>query len=211
MLTDDCSLSAKVAADRVAERRGVRQQPANPEIPYVCENCLSRQFVFYRTRDEQRTLRQSLDCRCGEHEFAASRECVETRTVTEGGRLGEDHRAAWGTGWDEEEIETVVESEDREEAASEVECPQCLKDAESGDWETELTDGWEVAGTWESCELRCAACGHEIEFGYSHAEGGRIWPCESTDFNPWKCFPEDRFLEDWKRRGWLRPRRESGR
>ena len=49
----------------------------------------------------------------------------------------------------------------------------------------------------------CDKCGHEIEFGWSHADrGGRVWPVECSDHNPGLSFPEERFEEAWKRRGW---------
>ena len=57
-------------------------------------------------------------------------------------------------------------------------------------------------------EIRCADCDHEIEFGWSHPDrGGRLWPCESLDFNPWKSWPEPRFREAWLKRGWIPQRR----
>ena len=41
------------------------------------------------------------------------------------------------------------------------------------------------------CEVRRALCNHEVEFGYSDQErGGRIWPVESSDFNPWLMIPK---------------------
>ncbi len=58
-------------------------------------------------------------------------------------------------------------------------------------------------GYWE---IRCASCDHDIEFGWSHpGRTGRIWPAESSDFNPWKSCPDPRFVESWEKKGWLRP------
>ncbi|OGU62087.1 MAG: hypothetical protein A2V66_07995 [Ignavibacteria bacterium RBG_13_36_8] len=54
--------------------------------------------------------------------------------------------------------------------------------------------------------VRCEGCNREIEFGWSHPDrGGRIWPAECTDFNPWKCWPEPRYIDTWKKKGWLGP------
>ena len=52
----------------------------------------------------------------------------------------------------------------------------------------------------------CNGCNREIEFGWSHPDrGGRIWPAECSDFNPWKCWAESRYIEKWKDKDWLRP------
>jgi hypothetical protein len=54
--------------------------------------------------------------------------------------------------------------------------------------------------------IHCAECDREIEFGWSHPDrGGRIWPAECADFNPWKCWPEPRYTEPWLAKGWIRP------
>jgi hypothetical protein len=56
--------------------------------------------------------------------------------------------------------------------------------------------------------VRCEGCDREISFGWSHPDrGGRIWPSECSDFNPWKCWPEPRYWEEWGKRGWLRPQK----
>jgi hypothetical protein len=58
--------------------------------------------------------------------------------------------------------------------------------------------------------VRCEGCDRDIEFGWSHEDrGGRIWPAECSDFNPWNCFPEPRYEEAWARRGWVRQGRLS--
>lgn len=55
--------------------------------------------------------------------------------------------------------------------------------------------------------VRCLGCNREIEFGWSHPDrGGRFWPSECTDFNPWICWPEPRYREKWAKKNWLRPK-----
>ena len=54
--------------------------------------------------------------------------------------------------------------------------------------------------------VACMGCDREIEFGWSHRDrGGRIWPSECIDFNPWLCWPEPRYREKWAKKKWLRP------
>jgi hypothetical protein len=54
--------------------------------------------------------------------------------------------------------------------------------------------------------VRCHRCDREVEFGWSHPDrGGRIWPVECVDFNPWLSWPESRYVESWHTKGWLRP------
>ena len=64
----------------------------------------------------------------------------------------------------------------------------------------------EIVEDTQEFYVRCEGCNREIEFGWSHPGwGGRIWPAECTDFNPWKCWPEPRYREKWAKKGWLRP------
>lgn len=52
--------------------------------------------------------------------------------------------------------------------------------------------------------VRCANCDREIEFGWSEPNrGGRIYPVECSDFVPGKIWPELRYLDSWRKRGWL--------
>ena len=54
--------------------------------------------------------------------------------------------------------------------------------------------------------VNCTDCDGKIEFGWSHPDrGGRIWPAECSDFNPWKSWPEPRYRDSWITKGWLRP------
>jgi hypothetical protein len=85
-----------------------------------------------------------------------------------------------------------------------------LTDEHQIEWDDD--DPCYIEDEQERWEIRCFQCDHEAEFGWSHPPrrgglGGRIWPCKSADFNPLKCFPEPRFVKEWGRRGWLRPKR----
>jgi hypothetical protein len=52
--------------------------------------------------------------------------------------------------------------------------------------------------------VNCAGCDREIEFGWSQPNrGGRIFPVECSDFIPGKYWPEPRYLDSWRQKGWL--------
>lgn len=222
-MVEEEPLTAAEGADRVAKRyrrksktrgRDVSDESADAEEDenstphYTCENCGSHVFLFIRSIDERRTVHAELGCSCGATDIAAMRVEAQTRTWTLVGRLDAEHSPDYD---DEEHGERAVENEEWEELESGFYCEECFREACSGDWETEELEEWEEIEESEYAEVRCAECDHEIEFGYSHLEGGRIWPCESSDFNPWLTWPEQRFIESWKRRGWLRPQKERPR
>ncbi len=53
--------------------------------------------------------------------------------------------------------------------------------------------------------VNCASCDREIEFGWSQPNrSGLIFPVEWSDFNPVGIWPEPRYLDSWKQKGWLR-------
>jgi len=87
-----------------------------------------------------------------------------------------------------EEIETI-----EEELDDQVECYNCLEDAGEQSWTTEVESS-EIDEDSHEFYVHCAGCDREIEFGWSHpGRGGRIWPAECNDFNPWKSWPEPRY------------------
>ena len=99
-----------------------------------------------------------------------------------------------------EEIEKIEEEGDYE-----VQCYNCLNSASDEDWVVEIGYS-DIDEESMECYVRCAGCNREIEFGWSHPErGGRIWPVECSDFNPWKSWPKPRYREKWLERGWIRP------
>lgn len=199
-------LTATEAADRIAKRH--RQQKRSQaedadqdtDAPlYTCESCGCHDFDFVRTTTMCKTERHELECTCGHTDLAACREFSIERETEEVAPLDEEHRP------DFSDSETTDGDERSEEDEHEVNCQQCVEHAADQDWAVQAED-WQEDPDSLHCEVRCAECGHEIEFGYSHEDrGGRIWPVESSDFNPYKTWPEERFKGDWQRRGWLRP------
>ncbi len=107
-----------------------------------------------------------------------------------------------------QELPTEHYDEELEIIDEEILCHECYnqrpnqKECESVEVKTEMIE----LGVDERNYVYCCECNHEIEFGYSHPEGGRIWPCESKDFNPWKTCPIGRYAQAWQKRGWIRPK-----
>jgi len=221
-------MTAATGGDRVAEREMARQAQRRIEsskadegtqdqqgddegdderetLAYTCESCGGHTFLVSHAVTQSRELAETLECSCGNAETAVAREAVESRRVERVGRLDAGHHVDWD---DAEYAGTEILQEDREETGLDINCDICFKDAVPEQWETEVTSEWSDDEETEYYEVRCADCNHEIEFGYSHANhGGRIWPCESSDFNPRLTFPDERFEENWRRRGWHRPAR----
>lgn len=205
------TMSATEGADRVAAR-GVAHRSGKSDdyedtdaSPYTCESCGGHDFLVVTEWDSHTLIRMVLPCVCGEYDIAAEREVLIRTSHKRVARLDSGHRSEE----DEEaefEDEQVDEDTDQEEVDCQVTCLACEEAAELTAWETKDEEE-EVEDLEAIVEVRCSNCEHEVEFGYSHLGGGRIWPVESADFNPWKTFPAARFVEHWRRRGWLRPKR----
>jgi len=166
---------------------------------FKCKECGSVELYVeyeYATTD---AIVETLPCTCDQEcEFAAQRTRYVTTTYLDKMPLDEDHRM--GDVEESEEVEVVEEEGDYE-----VQCSECLENAEEEEWYTEVEP---LGFDEDSAEfyVRCAGCDREIDFGWSHPErGGRIWPAECSDFNPWKSWPEPRYYEIWLKRGWIRP------
>lgn len=210
----DIMLSAKEGADRLWKRRqekGLKRWEANDPVgsedeslpAYTCENCGEHEFVVSYKFDEQGVEQEILACSCGETDIAATANYLVTRAWTWRGDLDNEHRIYYEHG--EKELEDV----EREKVVEEIICDSCYGELDGAEWESEEADEWSTDKATEYFEVRCGECDHEVEFGWSHPEGGRIWPCESTDFEPSHCIPEKRFIPDWARRDWLRPLKKN--
>ncbi len=109
------------------------------------------------------------------------------------------------TGWEEidSEWDHRFENLDRPE---EVDRVYDEPDYDDPDDEEEEEADAEIDDDSHEFYVRCEGCRREIEFGWSHPDrGGRFWPSECSDFNPWRCWPEPRYREEWAKKGWLRP------
>lgn len=189
-------LSAAAAAVRVAARHRRRPRLHEGDDPgYHCENCGSEEFIVEEVVTDVVVVDLSWPCE-HDHGSAAIRRIAEFTTLRRSASLDEDHRCEPNDDDDE-----MIDYEE-EERLFDVACSSCLEIADADDVERgEVERDTVERETW----VCCAECGHEIEFGWSHPDGGRIWPCEAADFNPWKSWPEARYVEAWAERGWLRP------
>lgn len=166
-------------------------------LSFKCKDCGSTELYVEHEYIVTEEVVDTLECTCDEgHEFAAQRIRHIMTPYLDTMTLEDDHHMG-----SVEESEKLDENE--EEIDYQVQCPNCLEEAREQDWSTEV----ESLGIDEDeFYVRCGGCGREIEFGWSHPDrGGRIWPAESSDFNPWKSWPEPRYYEKWLERGWIRP------
>jgi len=174
---------------------------------YTCPECGNHKFKVVYERIEEAEGTETIPCNCeAEREFAYQRTYRRWVKLFEWGWLDDDHRVGWV---ERDEVES-----DSETLSDETECDPCLEDhqdcpsLEPPDVEEGDPTVDEQSVTWA---VLCSECGKEIEFGWSHPErGGRIWPADSADFNPWKSWPEPRFRETWASKGWLRPDSNEG-
>jgi len=154
------------------------------EWSFKCKECGATELYVeeeYATRDE---LVDSLPCTCEQqYEFAAQRTHFVITTCCDKMPLNPDHRM--GEVEESEELEQVEEEGDYE-----AQCSECVENAEEEYWQRDVEP---LAVDEDSREfyVRCVGCDREIQFGWSHPDrGGRIWPAECSDFNPWKSWPE---------------------
>ena len=171
------------------------------EYLFTCKDCGSHDLYVEHEYTLTRYYSYTWDCCCEKSSdgLAAMRSYHVTTAYREAGPLDDDHH--WKYDNPAEEIEVYDEEEDE----SEISCEKCYDDAHENDWETTEDKVVEDEDSHEFY-VRCNGCNREIEFGWSHPDrGGSIWPAECSDFNPWKCWAESRYIEKWKAKDWLRP------
>jgi len=200
-------MEASEGADRVAQRLGERpiaMRAIAGETPFCCEACGAH--VFAARRSSLRTWRHEFQtaCTCGRCKIASTRVAREAWRIFHVGSLGNDHLVAW-------RHEPQKDALDYKHDDLNVYCREChdASDQEALRLRGATPSFW---GKWDiHVTVECAACGHEIEFGWSSPDlVGEIWPCESVDFDPNKCWPEIKYRFAWARRGWLRPVPSAG-
>lgn len=201
------ALSATEAADQIADEHRERKrkeiqkdEDTNQPSEYTCRNCGGHTFIVECSYVSKTTLKEFVSCECGEHDLAYERVRQISEQYQKWGYLDEEHH--WT--WKEDNREDIL---DDEEIESEVHCQAC-HDEWGSDPQASLETESVTKDDFLACDkewyVKCEDCGHEIEFGWSHKDySGRIWPCESSDFSPWKSWPEPRYNDDWERRGWV--------
>jgi len=168
-------------------------------VMYKCIDCTSTELDVKHYYVLVTSILETQDCTCGATTdgLSAERHMEISASVEERGPLDEDHH------WFYEESDEV-EDLDQEQISEEIHCKNCFNAINTDSW-----DRKEDGSRQESDEyfVLCSNCDREIEFGWSHPDrAGRIWPCESEDFNPYKSWPEPKYRENWRKKGWLNPR-----
>jgi len=166
---------------------------------FTCKDCGSHELSVVLYCDRKFYCKEELECfdNCSNYgELGAIIEYQRIDSYKCWGPLDEDHHF---TQEEEEIIETL-----REDENVQIFCECCYEAADPRQW-----DFYEESGDDDyenEFYVHCSDCDQEIEFGWSHPNrGGRIWPVECEDFNPWKCWPEPRYRESWAKKNWLRP------
>jgi hypothetical protein len=169
------------------------------EFFFTCTECADHDLRVVRAYMVTTHYEMTLRCVCGEapDDIAARKRGHVRALYQDWGWLNDAHRVDW------EERGVKTETLHDEDACAVV-CRTCTERAEEEAWHS-VYDGAldEESRDWY---LFCGGCDREIAFGWSHPDrGGRLWPVECTDFDPWKCWPEPRYIEAWAAKGWLRP------
>jgi hypothetical protein len=138
---------------------------------------------------------------CGDHELIVTHIWIikagENREHwLKWGPLKDDHH------WDFEFKEMAEEcTEDEVERCDFGEFEQNDSTSEPEEYETHET------GTDRDEDVffvNCGRCDRELEFGWSQKDcRGLIFPVELSDFLPSNCWPNPKYLDTWKRKGWL--------
>jgi hypothetical protein len=168
---------------------------------FTCKDCGSHELNVILYCDRKFYCKEELECfdNCSNYgELAAIKEYQRIDSYECWGPLDEDHHFT-------QEEENIVETL-REDENFQIFCNCCYETADPRQWnfyEESDDDDYE-----NEFYVHCGDCDREIEFGWSHPDrGGRIWPVECEDFNPWKCWPEPRYRENWAKKNWIRPDR----
>ncbi len=170
------------------------------EVPFFkCKDCGSRRLELTRTVESIKTVRKVLPCDCDGGEAACRNEWTHVEVQETGYVRANRHLRV--EDWEEtRELDSGADDD-------EVGCEDCY------DRYRNRADRWQAKESRteqddsdSDLEITCGGCGREIEFGYSHAnKQGRIFLGEDdADFNPWKTFPDPKYIENWRERGWLR-------
>ena len=161
---------------------------------YRCEECGGHAFIVVHTYEIRTHDLCMLVCTCGNRAdaVAAHRNVVIREEYVEWGPLDQEHN--WN--FEAKNMEELGESHEE----SHVLCEPCTRKAEKSDWKS--IDRYSETIHHEFY-LFCQSCEREIEFGWSEpGRGGGIWPVDSSDFDPSRCWPEPRHLGAWIEKGW---------
>jgi hypothetical protein len=165
---------------------------------FTCKKCGGHDLRVVHEYTLIEEYEETLPCVCRKRDssVAAVRHYHFQTQMREGSWLDGDHHFDDVDDREKGDRDTLKDKMD-------VSCSHCLERSSASDWAVEQIGEAEIDN--EKFSVHCT-CGREVEFGWSHPDrGGRIWPAECSDFNPWRSFPEERFTESWRKKGWLRP------
>jgi len=174
---------------------------SDEEWTFTCATCGDTHIGVEYSYTHVTPVVQTIPCTCGAASdgIAASLTYIVETSMQESGELDETHH--WRADM-KEKLDTT-----RGGTEYVAFCSACAERAGDLDWEgDDVPDPNEIAIVDEEWRVYCAGCNRDIEFWWSHpGRGGRIWPVECSDFNPWKSWPEPRYDVLWRDRGWVRP------
>ena len=175
------------------------------EVVYTCKECGEHDFIVKVCYTTHERFSETQKCTCGKSENGlAYQEIYDLITSrVDAYYLDAEHRIEekadeYGYDLDVEDIP------DKEMLEEEYYCRDCFEPTLPCDVDGGSSEDYEINN--EEFFVICGNCEREIEFGWSHpGRGGRIWPVECNDFNPWLSWPEPRYREKWGEKNWLRP------
>lgn len=167
---------------------------------FTCHACGSHVVRYEQEFEQVEEALHELPCTCGDEETAAVRTHTVRRLMEAQGFVHEDRSPV--------QVECSAGDVIDESTEDDVACERCFKryGARGERW---------VAGEPSidvdpdrELTLYCEGCDREVEFGYSHPNKvGRLWleGPDDRDANPWRTFPDPKYVESWRAKGWLRP------
>jgi len=170
----------------------------NGKAFFTCKECGSNNIEVVHSWETITHYRESVPCGCEvPNRYAYQRIYRKTLESYRCGWLSDYHCVE---DWDRPDSIDGDTEDDQKDTL----CEKCLDDAlyDQSLTETEELENRRLPGT-DTWEVRCGGCRRELEFGWESPDlGGRIFPVECDDFDPDKLYPEPRYEEAWKERGW---------
>lgn len=169
------------------------------EHSFTCKDCGGHNLNVRAYGRAKMTVSETQDCDCGYGDGGLSFErTYDLHTPFEELYMLDEE------GHFNKKLDEDIDSSEKDDEETNIYCHDCY------DPEEELTydegDPNSHKKEYEEYFVECADCQREIEFGWSHSNrGGRIWPAERKDFSPWRCWPEPRYIEEWRKKNWLNP------
>ncbi len=173
----------------------------NKQNLFTCKKCDSHDVLVSSLYKIKENYQRILPCECHTslNDTAAIKSFFVEKIYEDYGYLDQDHQ------WEFIHRNNLI---DRKEVETnfQLQCSKCfiIYAIDKRKWKT-LIENRELSEESVEFHVSCGGCGHEIEFGWSHADrAGLIWPVECNDFDPDKVWPEPRFRETWSQKGWIR-------